>query len=103
MNELMQKIDLLAEKKAVFEALRADWESTQSGLIAEIKTLSDEISAQILLKGETVSTEKMSAIYVKGKTTWDGKLLEGYAVAHPEILAAKKIGKPTVSFRPVKK
>lgn len=103
MNELVQKIDLLAEKKATFELLKANFEAENSELLKEIEALSKEITVEVLEKCETVSTEKMSAIYVKGKTTWDGKLLEGYAVAHPEILAAKKIGKPTVSFRPVKK
>lgn len=103
MNELIQKIDLLAEKKATFELLKAKFETENSALLQEIDVLSKEITVEVLEKSETVSTEKMSVIYCKGKTTWDGKLLEGYAVAHPEILAAKKIGKPTVSFRPVKK
>ena len=103
MNELMQKIDLLAEKKTTFELLKAKFETENSALLQEIDALSKEITVEVLEKSETVSTEKMSVIYCKGKTTWDGKLLEGYAVAHPEILAAKKIGKPTVSFRPVKK
>ena len=103
MNELIEKIDLLAEKKTTFELLKAKFEAENSALLQEIEVLSKEITVEVLEKSETVSTEKMSVIYCKGKTTWDGKLLEGYAVAHPEILAAKKIGKPTVSFRPVKK
>lgn len=31
----------------------------------------------------------MIAVYVK-RTTWDTKKLEGYAVAHPEIVTFKK-------------
>ncbi len=39
------------------------------------------------------------AIWNKGRASWDGKKLEGYAMDHPEILQAQKVGEPTVTFR----
>ena len=52
---------------------------------------------------KTVDVRRYPTVFLcEDKTSWDGKLLEGYAVAHPEILAARKVGKPTVSFRTVK-
>ena len=103
MMDLNEKLNVLAEKKADLAALKAQFEADNKDLTDTIKDLEDEITEAVLAKGETVKTDLISAIWVKGKTTWDGKLLEGYAVAHPEILAAQKVGKPTVSFRLMKK
>ena len=103
MQNLTEKINELADLRTDFELLKAKFEAENYELKEKISDLEAEIKSEILKKGETVSTEKMSAIWVKGRVSWDGKLLEGYAVAHPEVLAARKIGEPTVSFRPVKR
>lgn len=103
MENLAEKIDRLADLRADFELRKAKFEADNCALTDEISGLESEIKAEILKKGETFSTEKMSAIWVKGRESWDGKILTGYAVAHPEILAAKKISAPTVRFAPVKK
>jgi len=103
MENLTEKINEFADLRAEYELLKAKFEAENSDLKQKISDLEAEIKSEILKKGETVSTEKMSAILVKGRVSWDGKLLEGYAVAHPEVLAARKVGEPTVSFRPVKK
>lgn len=103
MQNLHEKINELADLRTDFELLKANFEAEHSELKQKISDLEAEIREEILKKGETVSTEKMSAIWVKGRVSWDGKLLEGYSLAHPDILQARKIGEPTVSFRPVKK
>lgn len=41
----------------------------------------------------------MMAVWSKGRVTWDGKGLGGYMVAHPEIEAFRREGKPSVSIR----
>ena len=103
MQNLHEKINELADLRTDFELLKANFEAEHRELKQKISDLEAEIREEILKKGETVSTEKMSAIWVKGRVSWDGKLLEGYSLAHPDILQARKIGEPTVSFRPVKK
>jgi len=60
------------------------------------------ITKVILEKGESVKSEKLQAIFSKGRTTWDTKSLNGYALAHPELNELKKAGKPSVSIREVK-
>lgn len=97
--DLTEKLEALATKKYILERKKADFDEMNKGLVDEIATIETEIKEAVLTKGETVRTDRIQAIYNKGKTTWDGGLLEGYAVAHPEILAAKKTGKPTVSFK----
>jgi hypothetical protein len=39
---------------------------------------------------------------MKGRVSWDGKSLDGYMAAHPEISAFRKEGEPSVSLRNVK-
>jgi len=98
-DELIAKLDALAGLKSAYAIAKADWEEQTASVKTRIEELEDEITAEVLNKGETVKTNLISAIWNKGKTTWDGKLLEGYALAHPDINAARKVGKPTVSFR----
>ena len=98
-NNLIEKLNELAELKLAYAASKAKWETQTAEAKERIDDLEKEISEAVLAEGQTVKTDLISAIWNKGKSTWDGKLLEGYAVAHPEILAAKKVGKPTVSFR----
>lgn len=52
--------------------------------------------------GQTVRGEYLTAVYMKGRVSWDSGALEGYAAAHPEIIQFRKEGAPSVSLRPVK-
>ena len=61
--------------------------------------LIDLIKAEVIAAGETVSGEFHQAVYSKARVSWDSKGLEGYAVAHPEILAFRSVGSPSVSLR----
>jgi hypothetical protein len=64
--------------------------------------LTEEIKVVVVKSGESIKGLKLQAIFTKGRTTWDAGALEGYAVAHPEINALKKVGDPSVSIREVK-
>lgn len=103
MENLLEKINLLADYRTELDAKKAAFEEENASLTLCIEELEKDIKAAVLEQGETVKTEKMVCTYNKGRESWDGKILQGYAVAHPEILAARKIGAPTVSFRTIKK
>ncbi len=77
---LRAEIDKLAERRERFEEQVKDW----------VK------SAQTSVKGEY-----LQAVYSKGRTTWDSKALDGYAVTHEEILQFKKTGAPSVAIKAV--
>lgn len=49
--------------------------------------------------GETIRGDHLMAVYTKGRSSWDGKGLDGFAVAFPDILKFKKVGEPSVSIR----
>ena len=102
-ENIMEKMAELALCKRSLEAEKEAFERNHAPLTERIKALEEEIKAAVLTIGETIKTDEISAIWNKGKTTWDGRLLEGYAVAHPEILKAQKVGQPTVSFKLIRK
>lgn len=55
--------------------------------------------AQVARHGATVKHAGLMAVYSKPRVSWDTAKLEGYALAHPEITAARTTGKPTISIR----
>lgn len=89
----------LQEVKAHYEALldqaNSDRENVVKELQASIKTAAVEV-------GETVKAEHYMAVFTQPKPTWDSGKLEGYAAAHPEILAFRTEKNPYVSIRKVK-
>lgn len=68
-------------------------------VIDQCERLEAELKAAVIKSGESVKSEWLHAIYQKPRETWDGKSLSGYSAAHPEILAFRKIGDPTVTIR----
>jgi hypothetical protein len=62
----------------------------------------DAAKAAVVALGASVKGERLHAVYTKGRETWDGKLLSGYAIAHSDVLACRNIGAPSVSIRAAK-
>lgn len=65
--------------------------------------LAEQIKQAVLKVGHSVKGKFLQAVWAKGREGgWDSDKLKGYAMAHPEIMAAKKPdGDPTVAFRKV--
>lgn len=97
-----KKAKIAAPFNAQIAELESDRDEATFELDDEIDGTKDSIRARVLALGESVKTPWKRAIYSKGRTTWDSKRLGGYAVAHPEILEMRKVGKPSVSIRKVK-
>lgn len=125
MTTITEQLDRLAEMQAQLDNIKAHYESLRKSIIpAEIQAQLDEIDAEqatsletaqqgidtlteaikqaVIAEGATVKGAYLQAVYTKGRETWDGKSLTGYAAAHPEVLAFRKIGEPSVSLRGVK-
>ena len=96
-----QKLDILAELRGMDQEAFEAFEQQNSLLIQSIEQLEKEIKADCLEAGESIKGESLMAVWVGGKTTWDGKILKGLEAVYPELAKAKKIGNPTVSFRKV--
>lgn len=83
-----QKAEFLAAHVPGITALRAEIE--QDALAAGAVTEDHKFSA---------SGDKLMVIYYNGRETWDGKGLNGYAVANPAVLKFRKVGKPYTSIQ----
>lgn len=68
-----------------------------------VKKIQSSIKSATLQHGETVKADNYMAVFTQPKPAWDSAKLEGYAAAHPEILAFRKEKNPYVSIRKVKK
>lgn len=122
MNGIQTQLDQLSELMAQRDVMRLDHQAQRDALIPEdIKTqlrdleieqlaqaqaidaniaeLETEIKRAVLAAGASVKGTRLHAVWVKGRVTFDSKYIEGYAIAHPELLAYRKEGEPSVSIR----
>lgn len=84
------------------ERVKADVTEQIAGDVAQASELQEQIKAEILSRGMSVKGQYLHAVYAKGRVSWDSKMLEGFALAHPVILQAKSEGKPSVTIRKAK-
>lgn len=61
------------------------------------------LKEHVLKTGQTFKSDwGLTIVYNKGRESWDSKGLNGYAVAHPEIVCFKKVGAPYASIKEAK-
>ena len=90
---------LTPEIKQKVAEIEAEFSPQYPAVDENIARLTEQIKDAVLTEGATVSGEYLQAVWVKGRTSWDTKALEGYAAAHPEIMQFKAEGNPSVSIR----
>lgn len=102
-NERKEMVESLIppEVKEKMEEIIAEYKPKLEGLEHKRDALERELKAATIARGFTIKGNFHAFTFVKGRTTWDSKSLEGYAAAHPEILAFRKIGEPSVSVKKV--
>lgn len=86
------------EVKATLEAINRSYDERLKDLDDSISRLEAAIRVAVLAAGQTVKGV-YTAVFNKGRVSWDTKALDGYAAAHPEIAQFKKAGDPSVSIR----
>lgn len=89
---------LTPEIKAQLSAIDAEFDPLTEAVNSTIAVIEAEVKAGVLAVGESVKGD-YTAVYTKGRTSWDTKALDGYAAAHPEIEKFKTVGAPSVSIR----
>ena len=99
-QELIDSI-LTPEIKAQIADIEAEFSGKSETVDENIETITSEIKQAIIDTGESVKGDYLHAIWVKGRVSWDTKSLDGYAVAHPELLELRKQGDPSVSIRKI--
>ncbi|MBE3101254.1 MAG: hypothetical protein IMZ47_03175 [Firmicutes bacterium] len=101
-QELVEVIEQAFQASPDLDARREEIKAALKSLGDSSLELTTKLSEQVLRVQESVKGEKLQAVFVKGKTTWDTTALGGYVLAHPELAALKKVGKPSVAIREVK-
>ncbi len=124
METIQQKLDRLSELRSAAEAIRLTMGAATNAVItdeqrkqiADIRlefqpqidaaaeaaaALEAEIKAEVIAAGASVKSERLQAIYMRGRVSWDTKALEGVAATIPQIAKFRKEGEPSVSFRTV--
>ncbi len=95
--------EILKAVQAELDALEAEYEPLLEAANENVSTLEGEIKNDVLLGGETVTTDVYQAVYVHGRIGWDNDGINNYARTHPEILKYRKEGHPIVQIRTVGK
>jgi len=90
-----------AEVKARMAEIKTEFGGKAEAVAANIATLKDEISAEVLASAATIKGAYYMAVWNKGRTSWDSKKLDGMMSFIPQIKDAQKTGEPSVSFRRV--
>lgn len=107
LEELAQQYETqrLAILAPVQPALDAAWQAycdQQAPLLQAAQELEEVIKRAVLQHGASAKGDALHAIYSRGRVTWDGKGLQGYAQSHPEVTQFAKVGEPSVSIRATK-
>jgi hypothetical protein len=97
-----KRAEILRSVQAELDALEAEYEPLMESARARAEALEAEVKQAVLAYGTTVKGSAYQAVYVRGRVTWDNQKLDHYAQAHPEILAWRREGEPSVSLRTVK-
>lgn len=98
--QVQAKIDALIPPELKEELASIEAEFSTAPLQERVNALRAEIEAGVLELQTTVKAEGCSmAVYNKPRVTWDSAGLEGAAKLHKELLAFRKEGAPSVSFR----
>jgi hypothetical protein len=96
-NRMQESIP--ADIQKIINDIEEEYSGMENIVNEKIALLTNTIKEQIKQTGESVKGTHLMAVYTKPRVTWDTKGIEGFAVAHPEINAFRKVGEPSVSIR----
>lgn len=103
-DEFNSKVSKVYDQVAMRKSeIIAEFGDKASAVVDNIAKLTAEIKDAVKTEGKTVRGKVYMAVWVKGRDGgWDTKQLQGYALAHPEILTAKnKDGEPSITIRKI--
>ncbi|MCA1553883.1 MAG: hypothetical protein LC737_05850 [Chloroflexi bacterium] len=94
--------EILRAVQAELDALADEYQPLVDTLSENIESLTDEIRGDVLAHGATVKCERLQAVYMRGRVSWDTRALDHYAESHPDVQAYRREGEPRVQLRVVK-
>jgi len=98
-NKLNALLDLKVAARV--QSIEDEHNKAIETLAAQATQIEAEIKQSVLARGQSVKGSVLHAIWMKGRVTWDGSGLDGFAVAHPEMGQFRRVGDPSVSIRKI--
>jgi len=93
---------LTEEQRREIKDIEIEFSAKLEAVHENLNNLKELIQKDILENQKSVKGTYKHAIFTQGRTSWDGKKLEGLALEHPAIEKCKKVGSPSVRFLDVK-
>lgn len=90
---------VLATVRDQLDAIDAVFAEQMQAAGAESTQAEQELRELVLSLGRSVGAGGIKVTYRSAPVTWDSDKLAAYADAHPEVLAFRKTGKPSVALR----
>jgi phage host-nuclease inhibitor protein Gam len=94
-----RRAQLLAPIAPDLAALDEEYTPALEAAQARLEELAGALKEMVSANGKTIKGELYQAVFVKGRESWDGAALKGYAAVHPEIMQFKSVAAPTVQIR----
>jgi hypothetical protein len=81
------------------QAIVREFDDREAQLTAEMAQQEAAIKAYCLETGAGAHGTYLQAIIIAPRITWDNKAMQVYSTLHPEVLAYRKVGEPSVQIR----
>lgn len=94
-----RRTDILAAVQTRLDALQNEFAPTFQAHAERIALLENEVRANVLVYGASVRGRGLYAVYYHGRVSWDNDGMARYAETHPDVLAHRKQGQPSVALR----
>ena len=98
--------DYRAARQAVLDMVREQLEAVDAAFAEQIQAAAaastaaeNEVRDLVLQLGRSLALAGIRAYYRNGAVTWNNEKMAAYARMHPEVLAFRKVGRPTVALR----
>jgi hypothetical protein len=98
-RETAIKLAIPKEIQETIDTIDATYDQKIKDEMEKIKQTENNIKNAVLERKETFKINGVTAVYNKGRVSWDDKFLKGVAVKMPVILKGRSEGKPYVSLK----
>ena len=90
---------LSPDEAARVQTIVQEFRDREVQLKQEIETTEAAVKAAVLATGASAYGTHLQATIMAPRITWDNKAMAVYATLHPEVLAYRKVGEPSVQIR----
>lgn len=102
-NKMQARLAAIPEEIGkILGDIETEYQAKIDAVKQNVAELEDAIKRGVLAAGATAKSTHLTAVWMKGRVTWDTSKLDGFCVAHPELAALRHEGEPSVTIRGVK-